>query len=132
MGDIRPVSRGIVDERARRFSAAELSLAWLLANEGHHVVSIAAAPGEEGRADAEIDGEPACFDTLIPGATSTAVFLALARASRHGKRSIIDARGSGLAHRSARSGMALYLQAPGYRPLQRVRIIGDGFDERFL
>lgn len=130
MGDIRPVSRGVVDERARRFSAAELRLAWLLAHEGHRVVAVATAPGAEGRVDAEIDGEPACFDTLIPRSTSTAVFLALARASRHGTSSVIDARGSGLAQRSVRAGMVLYFRAPGHRPLRSVRIVGDGFDER--
>ncbi|WP_283133847.1 hypothetical protein [Rhizohabitans arisaemae] len=122
--------RGLIDESARRFSAAERRVAELLAAEGRTVVALGSATAAERatRADALVDGESVDFEVFPEGATAVTVVMALRRAARHASSAVIDARGSGLTGVAARDGVSLFRAAPGGGRLGGWRIVGDGFD----
>jgi hypothetical protein len=76
---------GVIDERAKRFSAAERRIAEHLADPGPAVVSVSEGFGIYGRtADARVNGISVEFKSLDPGAGDRTVKAALNSAKRAG------------------------------------------------
>jgi hypothetical protein len=131
-----PPTGGRLDERARRLSHEELAVAEALVAEGHDVRSLG-EPRTGGRgADLTVCGSTLEVKSFLSleergGARPSAfsVYNKLVDAAGQSQQAAIYAKGSGLTEQAARRGLARYTSAPGDQPkLDRVRIMGDGFD----
>jgi hypothetical protein len=88
-GEVGRCGLGVIDERAKRFSAAERRIAEHLADPGPAVVSVSEGFGIYGRtADARVNGIPVEFKSLDPGAAPAAAAVRLPRAGACGGLSI--------------------------------------------
>jgi Contact-dependent growth inhibition CdiA C-terminal domain len=96
-GEVDRCGLGVIDERAKKFSAAERRVAEHLAEPGPAVVSVEEGFGIYGRtADARVNGVPVEFKSLDPGASDRTVKAALNSAKGQARHAVIDARDSGL------------------------------------
>ncbi len=120
---------GTLDESARRLSHEEMAAARLLVSEGHHVRS--QATGSTPTADFIVCGKETELKTLQPGATSRTVANALKRARDQGTDVIVDGRGSGLTRLGAHAGVAEWARRPDRGRIERVRVLGAGFDRSY-
>jgi hypothetical protein len=120
---------GQLDESARRLSHEELAVARLLVGEGHHVRSQATA--DRPTADLSVCGRETEIKTLNPGATSRTVANALRRAAGQGRDVIVDARQSGLLRLAADHGVAAFAARSDRSGIERVRVLGNGFDRSY-
>jgi hypothetical protein len=76
-GEVGRCGLGVIDERSKRFSAAERRIAEHLAAPGPAVVSVSEGYGIYGRtADARVNGISVEFKSLDPGASDRTVFSA--------------------------------------------------------
>jgi hypothetical protein len=127
-GAVDRVGPGVVDERAKKFSAAERRIADYLAAGGLAVVSVSEGFGTRGRTpDARVDGVPVEFKSLDPGASDRTVKAALNSAKGQAGRAVIDARGSGLTEDQARTGIRRFSGTPHGDRLDAVLIVGDEY-----
>lgn len=118
-----------IDESDKIFSHQEKAIADLLASEGKTVKSL--LEKNQGRtADAEVDGIPTEFKSLVIGATNSTVKNLINSSIRRGgqaRKIIIDARGSGLTEAEANLGLQRAKNVSRGK-IDSVRIIGDGYD----
>lgn len=117
-----------IDESDKIFSHQEKAIADLLASEGKTVKSLLET--NQGRtADAEVDGIPTEFKSLVIGATNSTVKNLINSSIRRGqaRKIIIDARGSGLTEAEANLGLQRAKNISRGK-IDSVRIIGDGYD----
>jgi hypothetical protein len=119
---------GVIDERAKRFSAAERRIAEHLAEPGPALVSVSEGFGIYGRtADARVNGVPVEFKSLDPGASDRTVKAALNSAKGQARHAVIDARDSGLTEDQAHRGIRRFSGTPHGNRLDAVLIIGDNY-----
>jgi hypothetical protein len=113
-GLVDRVGLGVVDERARRFFPEERLVADLLAMEGKVVVAQEEDHTRPGirQWDADVDGVPAEFKALEPGATNATVKSAVKDAMGQARHVIVDCRLSGISEAEARRGVARVLGTP--------------------
>jgi hypothetical protein len=127
-GEVDPCGLGVIDERAKRFSAAERRIAEHLADPGPAVVSVSEGFGIYGRtADARVNGIPVEFKSLDPGASERTVKAALNSAKGQARHAAIDARDSGLTEDQAHRGIRRFTGTPHGNRLDAVLIIGDNY-----
>jgi hypothetical protein len=120
---------GVFDESARRLSHEELAVAKLLVAEGHDVRAVAIS--YRATPDLEVCGRPTEVKTLGRGATGATVTNALRRARHQGADVIVDARGSGLQRLAAEQGVAAFATRRDRGLIERIRVLGAGFDRRY-
>jgi hypothetical protein len=119
---------GSFDERARRLSHGELSVARLLVAEGHDVRSRPEGRALGRTADLDVCGVPTEIKSLQPGATSWTVENQLARAIGQGLVVIVDARGSQLKRRWAERGVERFAARRSWvGAVTAVRLLGDDY-----
>ncbi|MGP8161817.1 MAG: hypothetical protein ACLQGJ_11480 [Candidatus Dormibacteria bacterium] len=131
------VTGGSVEECARPFSAPELRIAEVLANEGDTVAAV--CPTNDVRTyDAVVNGRPTEFKTVNgpKGGVATNVTVRSALSSANGQfgtitpgqmsNVVLDSRGSGLTEAEAERGLQRWL-GTGRNRLDTIRIIGDGW-----
>ncbi|MGH3505097.1 MAG: hypothetical protein ACRDQA_30020 [Nocardioidaceae bacterium] len=124
------VGSGIIDERRRAFQWGERQLAELVGSEGKSVVAVVEAHGKERRRDADVDGVPTEFKTLV-NPRSAAVSRALGSGMGQAPYVIVDARWCQLMEREGyREGRRFLGTSYAYR-LEGFRIVGSGFDLRW-
>jgi hypothetical protein len=125
----QPGRVGRFDESSRRLSHEELSVARLLVAEGHDVrtVPVASHPTP----DLLVCGRGTEIKTLSPGATSDTVRNALCHARRQGTDAIVDARASGLGPVTAELGVAKFAAGADRGLVERVRVLGTGYDRSY-
>jgi hypothetical protein len=127
-GEVDRCGKGVIDERAKKFSAAELRIAERLAEPGPAVVSVSEGFGIYGRtADARVNGVPVEFKSLDPGASDRTVKAALNSAKGQARHAVIDARDSGLTEDQAHRGIRRFSGTPHGNRLDAVLIIGDNY-----
>jgi hypothetical protein len=124
-----PGHQGQLDETARRLSHEELAVAELLVSEGHSVRSLATSDRPTG--DLSVCRRETEIKSLRPGATSRTVTNALKRAQEQGVDVLIDARKSGLLRLAAERGVSDFAAGPHRGRVERVRVIGSGFDRSY-
>lgn len=122
---------GSIDETRRRFKPAERRIAELLAEEGATVTALPEDPTGGKAPDALVGGVTVEFKTVRTGASSATVNRALGRSVGQARHVILDARGSGLSAAEARRGVRRFVGTPYGQRLEGIRIIGDGFDNRW-
>jgi hypothetical protein len=120
---------GSLDESARRLSNEELAVAQVLVAEGHQVRSL--APGAGPTADLSVCSRETEIKSLRPGATSSTLDNALRRARRQGTDVIVDARSSGLSVGATQRGVAIFAARVDRGRVERIRVVGDGFDRSY-
>jgi hypothetical protein len=127
-GEIDRCGLGVIDERAKTFSAAERRIAEHLATPGPAVVSVSEGFGIYGRtADARVNGMPVEFKSLDPGASDRTVKAALNSAKGQARHAVIDARDSGLTEDQAHRGVRRFSVTPHGNRLDAVLVIGDNY-----
>lgn len=127
-GDIDQHGRGVIDERAKKFSPAERRIAEYLADSGPAVVAVCEGYGVYGRTpDARVNGIPVEFKSLDAGASDRTVKAALNSAKGQARHAVIDARSSGLAEDDAHHGLRRFSGTPHGNRLDAVLIIGDNY-----
>ena len=127
-GEVDRCGLGVIDERAKRFSAAERRVAEHLADPGPAVVSVSEGFGIYGRtADARVNDIPVEFKSLDPGASDRTVKAALNSAKGQARHTVIDARDSGLTEDQAHRGIRRFGGTPHGNRLDAVLIIGDNY-----
>jgi hypothetical protein len=119
---VAQVGRGIVDERAARFSERERAIVELLAGEGHEVR--AAPTAVHPTPDAYVDARPMEWKSLGTGATMVTVRNASGREKKQATDVFIDARGCGLSRAQAQRGVDRFVASP-YNRLAAIRVVGD-------
>jgi Contact-dependent growth inhibition CdiA C-terminal domain len=120
--------RGVIDERAKRFSPAERRIAEILASRGPAVVAVSEGFGASGRTpDAHVNGVPVEFKSLDPGASDRTVKAALNSAKGQARHAVIDARDSGLAEDDALRGIRRFRGTPHGDRIHAILILGDNF-----
>lgn len=126
---------GRLDEAARRLSHEELSVALLLASEGHEVRSLAETRRGGRHPDLLACGTPLEVKSFAPAAerrrepTPYSVFNKLVDAAGQAAHVVLVGTGSGLSADTARRGVARYAGDRSRGPtLSSVRIVGDGYD----
>jgi hypothetical protein len=120
---------GTLDESARRLSHEELSVARLLTAEGHDVRALAVGPGPT--ADLSVCRRDTEVKSLRPGATAATVTNALRRARQQGTDVVVDARSSGLTASGAQRGVDAFATRFDRGRVERIRVVGDGFDRSY-
>jgi hypothetical protein len=119
---------GVIDERSKRFSAAERRIAEHLAAPGPAVVSVSEGYGIYGRtADARVNGISVEFKSLDPGASDRTVKAALNSAKGQARYAVVDARDSGLTEDQAHRGIRRFSGTPHGNRLDAVLVIGDNY-----
>ena len=127
-GEIDRCGLGVIDERAKTFSAAERRIAEHLATPGPAVVSVSEGFGIFGRtADARVNGISVEFKSLDPGASDRTVKAALNSAKGQARHAVIDARDSGLTEDQAHRGVRRFSGTPHGNRLDAVLVIGDNY-----
>ena len=127
-GEIDRCGLGVIDERAKRFSAAERRIAEHLATPGLAVVSVSEGFGIYGRtADARVNGISVEFKSLDLGAGDRTVKAALNSAKGQARHAVIDARDSGLTEDQAHRGIRRFSGTPHGNRLDAVLVIGDNY-----
>lgn len=127
-GSVDRVGLGVIDERAKKFSAAERRIAAYLASGGPAVISVSEGFGAYGRTpDAHVDAVPVEFKSLDPGASDRTVKAALNSAKGQARHAVIDARGSGLAEDEAERGIRRFFGTPHGNRMDAVLILGDNY-----
>jgi hypothetical protein len=127
-GEVDRCGLGVIDERAKNFSAAERRVAERLAEPGPAVVSVSEGFGICGRtADARVNGIPVEFKSLDPGASDRTIKAALNSAKGQARHAVIDARDSGLTEDQAHRGIRRFSGTPHGNRLDAVLIIGDNY-----
>ena len=127
-GEVDRCGLGVIDERAKRFSAAERRIAEHLAGPGAAVVSVSEGFGIYGRtADARVNGISVEFKSLDPGAGDRTVKAALNSAKGQARHAVIDARDSGLTEDQAHRGIRRFSGTPHGNRLDAVLVIGDNY-----
>jgi hypothetical protein len=127
-GEIDRCSLGVIDERAKTFSAAERRIAEHLAGPGPAVVSVSEGFGLYGRtADARMNGISVEFKSLDPGAGDQTVKATLNSAKGQARHAVIDARDSGLTEDQAHRGIRRFSGTPHGNRLDAVLVIGDNY-----
>ena len=124
-----PARVGALDESARRLSHEELAVAHVLVAEGHAVRSLAPSAGPT--ADLSVCERETEIKSLRPGATAATVTNALRRARRQGTDVIVDARSSGLSGLAAQRGVDTFAARFDRGRVERIRVVGDGFDRSY-
>jgi hypothetical protein len=128
-GEVDRWGPGVIDERAKRFSAAERRIAEHLAGQGSAVVSVSEGYGIYGRtADARVNDVPVEFKSLDQGASDRTVKAALNSAKGQARYAVIDARGSGLTEDQAHHGIRRFNGTPHGNRLDAVLIVGDNYN----
>lgn len=122
---------GMIDESLRPFTARERLIAVVLATEGKTVQAIPESliPGERS-ADAWVEGHPAEFKSLAPGATSGTVRNVINASMKRGGQArdiIVDARGSGLSQAEAVRALAR-IRGIARGRIDRIRLLGDDYE----
>ena len=126
-----PAKAGSIDESRAKFSPEERRIAKVLESEGKKVEALPRSTVEgERTADAIVDGRPAEFKSMSPGADSATVRNEINNSIRgpgQARDIILDARGSGLSEAEAIRGLN---RVGGITrgKIDSVRIIGDGYD----
>ena len=120
---------GRFDESARRLSHEELAVARLLVAAGHDVRSVAMA--HHPTPDLEVCGRQTEVKTLRRGASPATLANALRRAREQGTDVIVDARVSGLLPLAAAQGVANFALKGQRGRIERVRVLGAGFDRTY-
>jgi hypothetical protein len=127
-GSVDRVGLGVIDERAKKFSAAERRIAAYLASSGPAVISVSEGFGAYGRTpDARVDAVPVEFKSLDPGASDRTVKAALNSAKGQARHAVIDARGSGLTEDEAERGIRRFFGTPHGNRMDAVLILGDNY-----
>jgi hypothetical protein len=127
-GEVDRCGLGVIDERAKRFSAAERRIAEHLAGSGPAVVSVSEGFGIYGRtADARVNGISVEFKSLDPGAGDRTVKAALNSAKGQARHAVIDARDSGLTEDQAHRGIRRFSGTPHGNRLDAVLVIGENY-----
>lgn len=127
-GSVDRVGLGVIDERAKKFSAAERRVAEYLASGGPAVVAVSEGYGVYGRTpDARVDAVPVEFKSLDPGASDGTVKAALNSAKGQARYAVIDARGSGLTEDEAQHGMQRFFGTPHGNRIDALLILGDNY-----
>jgi hypothetical protein len=127
-GEVDRCGLGVIDERAKRFSAAERRIAEHLADPGPAVVSVSEGFGIYGRtADARVNGISVEFKSLDPGAGDRTVKAALNSAKGQARHAVVDARDSGLTEDQAHRGIRRFSGTPHGNRLDAVLVIGDNY-----
>ena len=128
-GEVDRCGLGVIDERAKKFSATERPIAEYLADHGPAVVSVSEGYGVNGRTpDARVNDVPVEFKSLDPGASDRTIKAALNSAKGQARHAVIDARGSGLAEDEAQRGIRRFSGTPHGDRLDAVLIIGDNYN----
>jgi hypothetical protein len=128
-GSVDRVGRGVIDERAKKFSPAERRIAEYLASDGPAVVSVSEGFGVFGRTpDARVDEVPVEFKSLDPGASDRTVKAALNSAKGQARHAVIDARGSGLTEDEAERGIRRFFGTPHGNRVDAVLIVGESYN----
>jgi hypothetical protein len=128
-GSVDRVGRGVIDERAKKFSPAERRIAEYLASNGPAVVSVSEGFGVFGRTpDARVDEVPVEFKSMDPGASDRTVKAALNSAKGQARHAVIDARGSGLTEDEAERGIWRFFGTPHGNRMDTVLIVGDSYN----
>jgi hypothetical protein len=123
-----------VDERSRRLSHEELTVAAQLAAEGHRVRSVPERRGQGPVADLEVCGARVEVKSFLPLAerdrapTSRSVCNKLLSAREQAPTTVVLAQGSGLSEGAARAGLEEFVGRGRPGRTAGVRIIGDDFD----
>lgn len=122
----------MIDESQKTFSPQEKAIADLLASEGKKVKVLLET--NQGRtADAEVDGIPTEFKSLIMGVTNNTLKNQISNSIKRGgqaRQIIIDGRNSGLTEAEAKLGLQRAKNISRGR-IDKVRIIGDDYDISF-
>ena len=127
-GEVDRCGLGVIDERSKRFSAAERRIAEHLAAPGPAVVSVSEGFGVYGRtADARVNGISVEFKSLDPGASDRTVKAALNSAKGQARYAVVDARDSGLTEDQAHRGIRRFNGTPHGNRLDAVLVIGDNY-----
>ena len=127
-GEVDRCGLGVIDERSKRFSAAERRIAEHLAAPGPAVVSVSEGFGVYGRtADARVNGISVEFKSLDPGASDRTVKAALNSAKGQARYAVVDARDSGLTEDQAHRGIRRFSGTPHGNRLDAVLVIGDNY-----
>ncbi len=127
-GEVDRCGLGVIDERSKRFSAAERRIAEHLAAQGPAVVSVSEGFGIYGRtADARVNGISVEFKSLDPGASDRTVKAALNSAKGQARYAVVDARDSGLTEDQAHRGIRRFSGTPHGNRLDAVLVIGDNY-----
>ena len=127
-GEIDRCGLGVIDERSKRFSAAERRIAEHLAAPGPAVVSVSEGYGIYGRtADARVNGISVEFKSLDPGASDRTVKAALNSARGQARYAVVDARDSGLTEDQVHRGIRRFSGTPHGNRLDAVLVIGDNY-----
>jgi hypothetical protein len=127
-GEVDRCGLGVIDERAKRFSAAERRIAEHLADSGPAVVAVSEGFGIYGRtADARVNGISVEFKSLDPGAGDRTVKAALNSAKGQARHAVVDARDSGLTEDQAHRGIRRFSGTPHGNRLDAVLVIGDNY-----
>ena len=104
-GEVDRCGLGVIDERAKRFSAAERRIAEHLADPGPAVVSVSEGFGIYGRtADARVNGISVEFKSLDPGAIDRTAQGGSQQRQGQARHAVVDARDSGLTDDQAHRG----------------------------
>lgn len=132
-----PAKPGSVSETRAKFSPAERRIADVLASEGKTVEATPRSKAEGVRTgDALVDGRPAEFKTMAPGADSATVRNEVNNSIRgtgqvkgagQARDMILDARGSGLSEAEAIRGLNRVAGITRGK-IDSVQIIGDGYN----
>jgi hypothetical protein len=127
-GEVDRCGLGVIDERSKRFSAAERRIAEHLAAPGPAVVSVSEGFGVYGRtADARVNGISVEFKSLDPDASDRTVKAALNSAKGQARHAVVDARDSGLTEDQAHRGIRRFNGTPHGSRLDAVLVIGDNY-----
>ena len=119
---------GSFDESARRVSWPELEVGQLLAAEGHRVRAIPDGRGRGKLADFDVCGVTTEVKTLSSRATSHTLANAVRRGREQGEIVIVNASASGLTRHSADRGLREFAAEGRFGTIERVRVIGAGFE----
>ena len=131
--------RGRLDESRWRLSHEELAVARLLVSEGHDVRSRPQRSRLGRTGDFDVCGRETEVKTLGPNATGKSVTNALMRAQGQGVDVIVDASTTRLHRLGVDRGVAEFARRqdtgidarPSAREIERIRVIGRGFDRSY-
>jgi Contact-dependent growth inhibition CdiA C-terminal domain len=123
-----PGQEGHFSERERRVSWEELTVARILVSEGHRVRALKDGPGHGKTADFDVCGIKTEVKTLEPGATSATLVNAIKRGRQQGEELIVNATSSGLQRHWAERGVERFAGLGELGKMERLRVIGAGFD----
>lgn len=119
---------GSFSEKERRLSWEELTVARILLSEGHHVRARRERPGFGKTADFDVCGVSTEVKTLEPGATSATLCNAVKRGREQGEVVIVNATNSGLPRHWAERGVDRFAGKGEFGKLDRLRVLGAGYD----